>query len=106
MPATTVKFAKVSGVQTNGYVRPWFIFWLCEFKTGLECRNNQSTVGDLLSGPVFDHMFDPETAELWWVRDGGLAKPLVAQINLLLRNGCIFVFSQTMIKDSTCDNLQ
>ena len=51
-------------------------------------------------------MFDPETAELWWTCNRRCAEPLMAQVNLPLKNGRVFVFGRLRIKDSTCDNLQ
>ncbi len=111
MPTSTIKFSNISGVQSDGYVGPRFIYWLRNFKARLECCNDQRAIGYILASPVFDYMLDPETAELWWVCNGRPAKPLVAKINLFLIN--LFLIkrwmwgvSRSMAKDSACDNRQ
>ena len=116
VPTATIKLANISGVQSNGYVGSRFIFWLRNFKARLECRNDQGAIGYILASPVFDHMFDPETAELWWIGNCSPAKPPVAKINLFLINlflinlflimRWMLAFSRSMAENSAWDNRQ
>ena len=106
VPAATVKFAQVGSIQADVYAHAPFIFWFRDLKASLECSNNEGSIGNFLAGPIFDYMLDPKTAELRRICYGRPAEPLVAQINLLLRNGCVLVFSRSWIKNPAGDDLQ
>ncbi len=91
--AAAVEFAKIGGVQSQGYAHTGFACGFCDFKTGLIGRDDQCAIANLLTSPVFDDMFHPKTAELWGVCDGCPAEPLSAKINLLLGDPCVHIIN-------------